>query len=850
MNIQKDVVVVGAGFAGLYAVHKLRDELGLDVQAFDAGGGPGGTWWWNRYPGARCDFESVHYSYSFSPEIQREWEWTERFAAQPEILSYLEWVADRLDLRRSFKFNTRVTSIVWDEGGKYWTVGTADGATCTARFVVTGAGNVSIPKEVEFTGLEDFDGLVLRTSSWPREPVDFTGKRVGVIGTGSTGIQVIPEVAKKAAHLTVFQRTPQFAAPLGNHHVDAEQRRWLAENHEQVRAGSRETFLGAPYELPRPSALADSPEDRRKVYDRYYGGGGFRLVVSTYGDLLFNKAANDTIADYLRDKIRERVKDPKTAELLCPTNHPYATKRAPFETDYFETYNSDNVELVDVSASPIERLTKRGLKTATEEYDLDIVILATGFDVFTRPLLQMGIVGRDGLTLEQKWADGPKAYMGLQVNGFPNLFTLTGPQSAVALFNNALAIEDHVEWVTDAIQHLRETGATTMEPTADAESRWGSLTTGMLNLTLLPQAESSWYMGDNVPGKPRAAYIFPGGAPLYRAISGQVAARGYAGFAVDEVGSDVAPLVRLDPAVAVTLAGMLTPQYKPLEACTVEETRALVESLVAAQLPGADMRVEHLEDPRARIYIPDGAASDPRPVVLYFHGGGWISGSMDVADNSCRRLAADLDAVVMSVGYRLAPENPFPAAHDDAFEALLWAGKNISEYGGDAARIVVMGESAGANIAAGTALRARDAGIDLAAQILLYPPTDPVAMTASRTEFADGPFLSVAAAELMWNTYLAGSDPMPYAALARVSDLSNLPPALVVTVELDPTRDEAEAYAERLDKAGVRVQQRRLRGLIHGVFNMSALVPQVDDIHAAVNEFVDEVLESTPSVAV
>ena len=554
MNADHDVIVVGAGFAGLYAVHKLRDELGLRVQGLEAAGGVGGTWWWNRYPGARCDFESVHYSYSFSDELQREWEWTERFAAQPEILSYLEWVADRLDVRRAFRFGARVTSAVWSDQSQHWAVTTDDGQTCTARFVVMATGNLSVPKTPEFPGLDRFRGRLLQTSAWPHEPVDFAGKRVGIIGTGATGIQAIPVVAREAAHLTVFQRTPNFAAPLGNAPVPPAERRWLAEHHAQVRAGSRENFLGAPYEPARPSALADSPEERRRVYDEFYGKGGFRLVISTYQDLLFSEEANDTIAEYIRDRIRERVKDPKTAELLCPRDHPYATKRAPFETGYYEAFNRDNVELVDVRSAPIETLTETGLRTTEAEYELDIVILATGFDAITGPLLHMGIVGREGLTLNEKWAQGPRAYLGIAVHGFPNLFTITGPQSASAFYNNPLAIEDHVDFCAAAIKAADERGARTFEPTQQAERAWGAMTEGLLNMTLLPKAANSYYMGANIPGKPRAAFIFLGGAPLYRAICQEVEATGFGGFALGDHAAALPPIVQLEPAAALELA--------------------------------------------------------------------------------------------------------------------------------------------------------------------------------------------------------------------------------------------------------------------------------------------------------
>jgi cation diffusion facilitator CzcD-associated flavoprotein CzcO/acetyl esterase/lipase len=856
MQTDHDVVVIGAGFAGLYAVHKLRDDLGLRVQAFDAGEGPGGTWHWNRYPGARCDFDSVFYSYSFSEELQREWRWTERFAAQPEILAYLEWCADKLDVRKAFRFRTRVTSIVFDDATETWTVGTDDGQTCTARFVVAGGGNVTIPKKNEFPGEESFRGEIYRTSAWPHDPVDFAGKRVGVIGTGSTGIQVIPEVAKECAHLTVFQRTANFAAPLGNRALTEEESRHQAEHHAEVRAGSRDNFLGAPYGLGRPSALLDSPEERKKLYDEfYYPGGGFRLVVGTYQDLLVNKEANDTIADYLRDRIRERVDDPATAELLCPTDHPYGTKRAPFETDYYETFNRDNVQLVDVKTAPIEAITETGLRTAAAEYELDVIILATGFDALTGTLLRMGIVGRDGLTLADAWADGPKSYLGLQVDGFPNLFTITGPQSAVALYNNAMAIEDHVELAADAIRHVLDHDARTIEPTAEAVQAWGRLAEGILNMTLIPESPNSWYMGRNIPGKPRGTYIFAGGAPLYRAICQEMIAKGFAGFALDGSAPPIPPMVRLDPPVAVVIGALIMQGVKPLEECTVEETRELLDTLTLLQAPPRETRVEHVTYPSpsgqqlpARIYRPD--ADGPLPVVTFFHPGGWIAGSLEVVDERCRALAHELQAVVVSASYRLAPEHPFPAATDDTYAALTWVAETIAELGGDPERLVVMGESAGGHLAAVAAQRARDEdGPALAAQVLLYPPIDPDSDTPSRTEFAAGPFLSVAAADAMWGAYLGGPEhrTAPLANPGKAS-LEGLAPALVLTAELDPTRDEAEAYGAALAAAGVDTEVRRIGGMIHGVFLMSGLVPRSLEYTAAIADFLKTRLRSTAQV--
>jgi cation diffusion facilitator CzcD-associated flavoprotein CzcO/acetyl esterase/lipase len=858
MRPDNDVVVIGAGFGGLYAVHKLRDELGLTVRGFDLAGGPGGTWWWNRYPGARCDIESVHYSYSFSDEIQREWQWTERFPAQPEILSYLEFVADKLDVRKEFEFATRVTSVVWDDEDKTWTVTTDSGASTTARFVIAATGNLSIPKaRSEFPGLEGFAGEVYATSSWPHEGVDLAGKRVGVIGTGSTGIQVIPEIARQADHLTVFQRTANYAVPLRNEPVEPPRRRWLAENWRQVRAKSRDRFLGAPYELPEPSALAVTEEQRRARYDRLWAEGGFRMVTSSYGDVLFDEKANDTVAEYVREQIRERVHDPKTAELLCPTDHPYGTKRPALETDYFLTFNRDNVDLVDVRTSPIEEVTATGVRTGEREYELDVIVLATGFDAITGPLLNLGFVGRDGVTLARRWADGPRTYLGIAVSGFPNLFTITGPQSAVALYNNPLAIEDHVEFAAAAIKHVLDSGAVTIETNEAAERAWQAEVEGILNLTLLPRA-NSWYMGANVPGKPRATFVFAGGAPLYRAICADVVNKGYAGFAIGaEPAPAIPPMVQLDPGVATVVGAMLMQDMKPLEECTLEETRAAIEGFAMMQTPPpASVRVVRTTYPGpsgdlpARIYLPD--AAGPLPVIVYFHGGGFVAGSIDACAKPCATLADELGAIVVTPSYRLAPEAPFPAATDDTYAALCWTADTIAEHGGDPEHIVVMGESAGGQLAAVAAQRARDEhGPRLLAQVLLYPTIDAEADTASRIEYAAGPVLSAAAAQGMWAGYLGdmSNAESPLASPGRADSLAGLPPALILSAECDPLRDEGEDYGRALDAAGVPTRVRRLSGLVHGAYNMSAFVPRVAEFNVAVADFLQP-LTSRPRAGV
>ncbi|MGY3527567.1 flavin-containing monooxygenase [Bradyrhizobium sp. USDA 4452] len=847
MELHYDVVVVGAGFAGLYAAHKMRNQLGLAVQGFEAAGGVGGTWWWNRYPGARCDFESVHYSYSFSADLQREWEWSERFAGQPEILAYLEWVADRLDVRRVFRFNTRVTSTTWDDKAGRWTVCTDDGASCTARFVVSCVGGLSVAKEPEFAGSETFKGELYRTSNWPHEPVDFTGKRVAVIGTGSTGIQVIQEIAKQAAELTVFQRTPNFAAPLGNAPVPPAQRRWNAEHHAELRAGSRQHMIGVPYEPPSGPALATTPDERRRICDKYWDRGGFRLLVSTFSDVIFNQEANEAIAGYIRERIRERVRDPATAALLCPTDHPYASKRPPFESGYYEAFNLPHVHLVDVRSAPIEAITPTGIRTSEKSYEFDVIILATGFDVFTRPLLNLGVTGRDGLKLEDRWAKGPTSYLGIQIAGFPNLFLINGPKSAVALYNVPLATEDNVDFVAAAIARLAADKIATLEATAEAEEAWGRLCEGILNLTVIPRAKGSWYMGENIPGKARAAYFFAGGAPLYRAICAEIAHADYGGFALDRVSVPIPPMVKLDPAAALLLGSMLARGMKPLDELSLDEMRAVAESLKELQLPGPAMRVETIEAPRARIYVPD--REGPLPVIVFYHGGGWIAGSLDLADAPCRQMAQEIGAIVVSAHYRLAPEHPFPAATDDTFTALCWARKHVAEYGGDPDRIVVMGESAGANLAAVAAIRARDAGLPLAGQVLIYPPIDPDACTPSRTEFADGPFLNRAAGEKMWAAYLSGAEVTALAVPSRAATLAGLAPALVLTLELDAIRDEAEDYAKAMASAGVPVRLRRLDGLFHGVFNMGGFIPRVREMHDLIAEFVANCCEQVTEAA-
>jgi cyclohexanone monooxygenase len=527
-----DVLVVGAGFTGLYALHRLRDRMGLRTLAVDSAPGVGGTWYWNRYPGARCDIESIHYSYSFDEDLQREWTWSERYSGQPEILRYLEHVADRFDLRRDIRFETTVAGLTWDEVAAVWRVrlGTTDGEReVAARFVVAGAGNVSVPKEPEFTGLDTFTGPVYATHRWPHTEPDLAGLRVGVIGTGASGIQAIPKIAERCGHLTVFQRTPNFATPLRNRPSDPAEVAETKAHYPEVREHSRASFLGVPYPPPEPSALAVAPEQRRRTYDESWQTGGFRMLMS-YADLLVSPEANETAAEYVRERIQERVSNPEVAALLSPDDHPLGTKRLPMETGYYETFNRENVTLVGVKNNPVVEVTPGGVRLADgTEYPLDVLVLATGFDAFTGALRKMNIVGRGGEALNDTWAAGPISYLGLMTHGFPNLFTITGPGAAVALYNNPLAIEDHVELATKAIQHALDTDRPVVDPTAEAQAEWREELNARAHATLFPTA-ASWYMGANIPGKPRTVMMYVGAAAEYRASCADIVADDWRGF--------------------------------------------------------------------------------------------------------------------------------------------------------------------------------------------------------------------------------------------------------------------------------------------------------------------------------
>jgi cyclohexanone monooxygenase len=523
-----EVVVVGAGFAGMYMLHKLRG-LGVSARVYEQGGDVGGTWYWNRYPGARCDVESMQYSYSFSDELQQEWNWSERYAPQPEILKYANHVADRFKLRADIQLNTRVERAVFDESANIWSVTTSDGKTVTAKYVVLATGCLSNARTPDIKGLGDFKGKVYHTGHWPHEPVDFAGLRVGVIGTGSSAIQSVPVIAEQASHLTVFQRTANFSIPARNAALTVEERQaWKADYPELRRKAREATRNGIVQEMPDRGALDDDENERLAKYESRWARGGVTFMAA-YNNLALDKAANDTAADFVREKIAEIVKDPRTARLLQPNNHPIGSKRICVDSEYFATFNRPNVTLVDIKSNPIEEILPSAVRTGAGDYEIDALALATGFDAMTGSVARIDISGRDGQTLNRKWAEGPKTYLGLMSAGFPNLFIITGPGSPSVLSNMIVSIEQHVDWIADCVAYMGDRDLDTMEANRQAEDDWVAHVNEVAHGTLYPQA-NSWYMGANIPGKPRIFMPYIGGVGTYRQICNDVAAKGYEGF--------------------------------------------------------------------------------------------------------------------------------------------------------------------------------------------------------------------------------------------------------------------------------------------------------------------------------
>lgn len=523
-----NALVVGAGFAGLYSVHKLR-SMGLSAQGIEAAPDVGGVWFWNRYPGARCDVESMQYSFGFDDALQQDWVWTERFAAQPEILRYLNHVADRFALREDFRFSTRVTAASYDAARGRWSVETDDGASWDARFLIMASGSLSVPRLPDIPGIHDFAGKVLHTGAWPDEPVYLNGLRVGVIGTGSSGVQAIPRIAAEAAHVTVFQRTPNFVIPARNKPLsDDVQQHWKAK-YPEYRAKAKE--VGTFYEFSDRPAMSVTPEQREAEYARRWAVGGVNFVHS-FNDIYLDAEANATAAAFVHARIREAVKDPETAERLCPKDHPLGAKRICVGSDYYETYNRPNVSLIDLRADPIARIEADAVVTESARHEIHVLVSATGYDALTGALTGIDIAGRGGVKLAAKWRDGPTNYLGLMTADFPNLFVITGPGSPSVLVNMVVGIEQHVEWIADCIGWMDANGVGTIEADPQAERDWIEHVNEEADKTLFVKA-NSWYIGANIPGKPRVFLPYVGGIGRYRKRCDAVAAEGYEGFLLD-----------------------------------------------------------------------------------------------------------------------------------------------------------------------------------------------------------------------------------------------------------------------------------------------------------------------------
>jgi cation diffusion facilitator CzcD-associated flavoprotein CzcO len=524
-----DAVIVGAGFSGMYLLHKLRQQ-NLTAVVLEAGTGVGGTWYWNRYPGARVDVESLAYSYSFDKDLEQDFEWEERYPPQPEILKYANFVADRFDLRRDIVFRTRVTAATWDDESRTWLVRTEHEDAVTARFLIMATGCLSAPKLPEIPGIETFKGASYQTSRWPHEGVDFTGQRVAVIGTGSSGVQSIPVIAEQAADLTVFQRTASYSLPARNRPLRPEEITEMKADYRAFRQAQRESAGGVPIPAPTRSALEVSDADRDVAYEAAWEEGALGSMLSSFTDLATSQEANDTAKRWIHRKIHDIVQDQQAADDLCP-DYPFGTKRPCLDTNYFETYNRPDVHLVNLRRTPLVEVTERGIRTSEKEYEFDAIVYATGFDAMTGALTGVDIRGRDGLSLKETWSAGPRTYLGLGSVGFPNLFMITGPGSPSVLSNMIVSIEQHVEWVADAIAHLDARGLRTIEPVQQAQDEWVDHVNLLASYTLYPKA-NSWYMGANVPGKTRVFMPYVGGVGEYRKKCDDVAAKGYEGFAL------------------------------------------------------------------------------------------------------------------------------------------------------------------------------------------------------------------------------------------------------------------------------------------------------------------------------
>ena len=824
-------MVVGAGFSGLYLLHELR-RCGFSSRVLETADDVGGTWYWNRYPGARCDIPTTDYTYSWDPELEHEWTWSEKYATQPEILRYAQFVANKHGLYPGITFETKVVGAEWDDAGKRWTVTTAPTGpsgsqeTITCRHYVMATGCLSLPKTPDVPGAERFAGPTYVTGLWPHEGVDFTGKRVAVIGTGSSGIQSIPLIAQQAAQLTVFQRTPNFSVPAHNGAVDPDTRARLEADRATYRHEARYSRGGVPKTRHEFMALTSDEAFRRERFELAWSKGELFEILGIFADQGVVPEANQIVAEMIREKIRGIVDDPETAELLCPKDHFFGTKRPCLDTNYYATYNLPHVRLVDLRTRPITTITENGIEFGGESVEFDAIVYATGFDAMTGAIVAVDIAGRDGVTLKEKWVGGPAQYLGLMSTGFPNFFMITGPGSPSVLSNMMVSIEQHVDWIRDTLVHLREHGYDTIEPTPTAEDGWVQHGNDCADITLHPTA-NSWYIGANVPGKPRVFLPYIGGVDGYRLACEEVVARDYLGFRLEGpngASCNDGVVRRLQPDVKMVLDMMAELQLPSMDSMSPADARMFSQASAAMRPPGPEVgevvdgtMVGGLE---YRLFRP--ATPGPHPVTVYFHGGGWVIGSHVSDEPFCRDLCVQSNSIILSVNYRHAPEDRFPAAALDGIAAVRWAAEHCDEIGGIPGRLAVAGWSAGANVATVAAQIARDeGGPAISGQLLLTPVTDCDFSRPSYTENGEGFMLTRALMDWFWNHYCDPADRTdPKASPLRHPHLAGLPPAMIVTCEFDPLRDEGNAYAAALAAAGVPVQHVQARGHIHTSLTM------------------------------
>ena len=767
--------------------------------------------------------------------MERAWTWSEKYATQPEILRYLGFVADRYDLRRDIRFHTKVTSATWDETAEHWLLTTDDGGKVSCCYYIMATGCLSSPKPPEIDGVSNFNGEVYFTGRWPHEEVKFAGKRVAVIGTGSSGIQAIPLIAEQAAHLTVFQRTPNFALPAHNGAASADRVALLESDRAAYREQARWSLSGVPWQRQTVFSWQLSDAERRERFEKAWARGDLVYILSQlWADQGVDVDGNALVAELIREKIRATVKDPKTAESLSPYDHPVGAKRPCLDTNYYATYNRSNVTLVNLRQEPIKSITASGIMTDKRAFDVDVIVFATGFDAMTGAIMAVHpITGRRGKSLSDLWADGPKTYLGLTVAGFPNFFMITGPGSPSVLSNMVVSIEQHVDWVVECLIALRKAGFTTIEAAETAQEGWTRHVADCSTVTLHRLA-NTWYTGANVPGKAQGVMPYTGGVGPYRGICNEVVSPGMLGFRL--TGASVSQqcndgeVVRLQPDVRLVLNMMADLKVPPIESLGTQGARAFATQLNADRPAGrpvgevVDGTLLGTDGPLPyRLYRP--VTPGPHPIVVYFHGGGWVLGDQQSDDPFCRDICRRTGMIFVSVGYRHAPEHRFPTAAEDGYAATRWIAEHAAELGGIPGPVLVAGWSAGGNIAAVTCQLARDrGGPRISGQLLICPVTDCVFDRPSYNDNATGYFLTRSLMYWFWDIYCSPADRTDPRASPLRGKLAGLPPAFVVTCEFDPLRDEGIAYAEALAGAGVPVEQLEARGHFHASFTMVDVV--------------------------